>query len=48
MSPWSEIIGLRNILVHNYFDVDIERIWQTVQNDLPQLRRIATRLRAED
>ena len=35
--PWTEIIGMRNRLVHGYFDVDIERVWGTVQNDLPRL-----------
>ena len=28
---------MRNRLVHGYFDVDIERVWGTVQNDLPRL-----------
>ncbi len=35
--PWTEIIGMRNRLVHGYFEVDIERVWGTVQDDLPRL-----------
>ena len=35
--PWTEIIGMRNRLVHGYFEVDIERVWGTVRNDLPRL-----------
>ena len=35
--PWTEIIGMRNRLVHGYFEVDIERVWGTVQYDLPRL-----------
>ena len=35
--PWSEIIGMRNRLVHGYFAVRLDRVWQTVQNDLPPL-----------
>ena len=35
--PWADIIGMRNRLVHGYFDVDIERVWRTVQDDLPRL-----------
>ena len=35
--PWSEIIGMRNRLVHGYFAVRLDRVWQTVQDDLPPL-----------
>jgi uncharacterized protein with HEPN domain len=34
---WTEIIGMRNRLVHVYFDLDLERIWETVRRDLPRL-----------
>jgi uncharacterized protein with HEPN domain len=36
---WSEAAGMRNILVHHYFEIDSERIWRVVENDLPTLRR---------
>jgi uncharacterized protein with HEPN domain len=35
--PWSEMIGMRNIMIHDYDDVDIAIVWETVQNDLPTL-----------
>ncbi len=35
--PWTEIIGMRNRLVHAYFEVNLERVWQTVQQDVPRL-----------
>ena len=35
--PWGEIVGMRNRLVHAYFNVDIGLVWQTVQEDLPPL-----------
>ena len=35
--PWAEIIGLRNRLVHAYFAIQLDIVWQTVQDDLPPL-----------
>ncbi len=38
--PWKDIVGMRNRLIHGYFDVDIELVWNTVQNNLPQLQSL--------
>ena len=35
--PWPEIIGMRHRLVHGYFEVDLRKVWDTVQQDLPSL-----------
>ncbi len=35
---WSEIIGMRNMLVHHYFGIDVEKVWDTVVRDLPELK----------
>ena len=35
--PWREIIGLRNILIHEYGEVNYARIWETIREDLPDL-----------
>ena len=35
--PWNQIIAMRNRLVHVYFDINLDILWQTVQNDLPPL-----------
>lgn len=35
--PWHEIIGMRNRLVHGYFEVNFIRVWDTVTQDLPTL-----------
>ena len=36
---WSEIVGLRNMLIHEYFGIDIRIVWQVIQNDLPRLKK---------
>jgi len=35
--PWSKIIAMRHILVHDYFDVDVDEVWAAVERDLPVL-----------
>lgn len=37
--PWPQIIGMRHILVHEYFDIDLELVWGAVERDLPNLKR---------
>jgi len=35
--PWSDMIGMRNLMIHEYDDIDIAIVWETVKNDLPLL-----------
>jgi uncharacterized protein with HEPN domain len=35
--PWAQMRGMRNRMVHGYFDVDLNIVWDTVQSSLPEL-----------
>lgn len=35
---WQKIIGFRNLVVHEYFRIDLEIVWRIVENELPVLR----------
>jgi uncharacterized protein with HEPN domain len=35
--PWVDIRGMRNVIIHEYFQVNLEIIWETIQTDLPSL-----------
>ena len=37
--PWHQISAMRNILIHQYFSVDLDQVWSTIQKDIPELKR---------
>ena len=37
MIPWADVIGMRHRLVHAYFDINLDVLWQTLVEDLPEL-----------
>jgi len=42
---WRQISGFRNVLVHNYLNVEPDRVWLVIEQDLPALKRaVATML----
>ncbi len=36
--PWEQIIGMRHVLVHGYFEIDLDIVWAVVEKDLPPLK----------
>lgn len=37
--PWRAIIGIRHLLVHHYFGIDLDIVWNVVKHNLPDLKR---------
>ena len=44
---WYKISGFRNVLVHDYLGIDIERVWIVIESDLPQLKSAIEAMRRE-
>lgn len=42
--PWSNIVGMRNILVHGYFDIDTDIVWNAAMRDVPSIKPAVERL----
>jgi uncharacterized protein with HEPN domain len=36
--PWAQTVAMRNLLIHEYFAVDLQEVWRTVERDLPVLK----------
>lgn len=37
--PWARMRGMRNVVIHEYFFVDLQIVWTTVKEDLPRLKK---------
>lgn len=43
--PWGSVSGMRNKMIHEYFGVDLEIIWQTIQESLPVFKKAIRNLK---
>ena len=46
-TPWEDIAGMRDKLIHHYFGVDLEVVWDTVEKDLPALKKHVKKILGE-
>ena len=42
---WHKVVGLRHRIVHEYFGIDLQIVWQILQKDLPSLRQALSHIR---
>jgi uncharacterized protein with HEPN domain len=42
--PWPEMAGMRNKLIHDYMDVDLDVVWKTIEVDLPLLKELISNI----
>lgn len=46
-TPWRELAGFRNVIVHGYLGIDLQAVWLVVEQDLPALAQAISRMAAK-
>lgn len=42
--PWSDMAGMRDVMIHNYIDVDFDVVWKTASEDIPNLKQLILKI----
>lgn len=45
--PWRDMTDMRNVLIHEYFGVIVKTVWDTIQDDLPELESLVSKVISE-